>query len=123
MYIAAAVLSVLLALVSLAAGAPKVLLKGDVSAGLQSHMGLSAGFVRFIGLAEAAAAVGLVVGLFWQPLGIAAAVGFAVTMVGAIGFHAKVGDYANPETRGNAMAPGILALVAVATAVTLTLAM
>lgn len=123
MYIAAAVLSVLLALVALAAGMPKALLKGDVSAGLQSHMGLSAGFVRFIGLAEVAAAVGLVVGLFWQPLGIAAAVGFAGTMVGAIGFHAKVGDYANPETRGNAMAPFVLVLVAVAAAVTLTLAM
>ncbi|MGP4048916.1 DoxX family protein [Streptomyces sp. 2A115] len=123
MYIAAAVLSVLLALVALAAGAPKVLLKGDVSAGLQSHMGLSAAFVRFIGLAESAAAVGLVVGLFWQPLGIAAAVGFAVTMIGAIGFHAKVGDYANPETRGSAMAPFVLVLLAVAAAVTLTLAM
>ncbi|MDQ1042607.1 DoxX family protein [Streptomyces sp. V4I2] len=123
MYIAAAVLSVILALVALAAGAPKAQLKGDVSAGLQSHMGLSAGFVRFIGLAEVAAAVGLVVGLFWQPLGIAAAVGFAITMIGAIGFHAKVGDYANPETRGNAMAPFALVLVAVAAAVTLTLAM
>ncbi|MFI1035418.1 DoxX family protein [Streptomyces sp. NPDC020951] len=123
MYIAAAVLSVLLALVAVAAGVPKALLKGDVSAGLRSHMGLSAGFVRFIGLAEVAAAVGLVVGLFWQPLGIAAAVGFGVTMVGAIGFHAKARDYANPETRGNAMAPLVLVLVAVAAAVTLTLAM
>ncbi|MFE3144887.1 DoxX family protein [Streptomyces scopuliridis] len=75
MYIAAAVLGVILALVSLAAGAPKALLKGEVSAWLQSRMGLSAGFVRFIGLAEVVATVGLVVGLFWQPLGIAAAVG------------------------------------------------
>ncbi|MFF3372605.1 DoxX family protein [Streptomyces sp. NPDC002680] len=123
MYITAAVLSVLLALVTLAAGAPKTMLKGDVSAGLQSHMGLSAGLVRFIGLAEVAAAVGLVVGLFWQPLGIAAAVGFGITMIGAVGFHAKVGDYADPATRGNAMAPIILTLVSAATAVTLALAM
>lgn len=42
MYVTAAILSVLLALVTLAAGAPKTVLKGDVSAGLQSHMGLSA---------------------------------------------------------------------------------
>ncbi|MCX5328884.1 MULTISPECIES: DoxX family protein [unclassified Streptomyces] len=123
MYITAAVLSVLLALVSLAAGVPKVLLKGDVPAGLQSHMGLSAGLVRFIGLAEVAAFVGLVVGLFWQPLGIAAAVGFGITMIGAVGFHTKAGDYADPATRGNAMAPIILALVSAATAVTLVLAM
>lgn len=123
MYVTAAILSVLLALVSLAAGAPKALLKGDVSAGLQSHMGLSAGLVRFVGLAEVAAAVGLIAGLFWQPLGIAAAIGFAITMVGAVGFHAKAGDYADPATRGNAMAPFPLILLSVATAVTLGLAM
>ncbi|MFJ9428582.1 DoxX family protein [Streptomyces sp. NPDC101490] len=123
MYIAAAVLSVVLALVSLAAGGPKALLKGDVSASLQSEMGLGAGLVRFIGLAEVAAAGGLVIGLFWQPLGIAAAVGFALTMVGAVAFHARAGDYANPATRGNAMAPVALILVAAATATTLLLAM
>ncbi|MFE9650727.1 DoxX family protein [Streptomyces sp. NPDC006365] len=123
MYVTAAILSVLLALVALAAGAPKALLKGDVSAGLQSHLGLSAGLVRFIGLAEVAAAVGLIVGLFWQPLGIAAAMGFAITMVGAVGFHAKAGDYADPATRGNAMAPILLIPLSVATAVTLGLAM
>ncbi|MCX4597581.1 DoxX family protein [Streptomyces sp. NBC_01549] len=113
----------LLALVALAAGTPKALLKGSVPAQLQSPGGLSASLVRFIGLAEVAAAVGLVVGLFWQPLGIAAAAGFAVLLVGAVRFHAKAGDYASPETRGNAMAPIILTLVAIAAAVTLTLAM
>jgi hypothetical protein len=123
MYIAIAVLSVLLALVALGAGVPKVLLKGEVPAQLQSHMGLSAGLVRFIGLAEVAAAVGLIVGLFWQPLGIAAAVGFAIVMIGAVGFHAKVGDYADPKTRGNAMAPIVLTLVSTAAATTLALAM
>jgi len=123
MFVAAAILSVLLAFATLAAGAPKVLLKGEVPANLQSHMGLSAGLVRFIGLAEVAAAVGLAIGLFWQPLGIAAAVGFAITMVGAIGFHVRAGDYADPKTRGPAMAPLVLTLISIATVVTLTLAM
>jgi uncharacterized membrane protein YphA (DoxX/SURF4 family) len=123
MYIAAAILSVLLAVVTVAAGLPKVLLKGDVPAGLQSHMGLSAGLVRFIGLAEVAAALGLIVGLFWPPLGIAAAVGFAILMIGAIYFHARAGDYADPKMRGPAMSPPVLTLVAIATAVTLSLTM
>jgi hypothetical protein len=123
MYATAAILSVLLALATLAAGTPKALLKGEVSTGLQSHMGLSTGLVRFIGLAEVAAAVGLIVGLFWQPLGIAAAMGFAVAMVGAVGFHAKAGDYADPATRGDAIAPIALILFSAATAVTLGLAM
>ncbi|MFJ9007701.1 DoxX family protein [Streptomyces canus] len=121
LYVTAAILSVLLALVSLAAGVPKALLKGDVSAGLHSHMGLSAGLVRFDGPAEVAATGGLIIGLFWQPLGIVAAIGF--TMIGAVGFNAKAGDYADPATRGNAMAPAILTAVSVATAVTLGLAM
>jgi hypothetical protein len=86
-------------------------------------MGLSTGLVRFIGLAEVSAAAGLIVGLFWQPLGIAAAVGFAVLLIGAIGFHAKAGDYANPKMRTQAMAPIVLALVAIAAAVILTPAM
>ncbi|MFE4922837.1 DoxX family protein [Streptomyces sp. NPDC056661] len=122
MYVTAAVLSVLLALVTLVAGAPKTVLKGDVSAGLQSHMGLSAGLVRFIGLAEVSATVGLIVGLFWQPLGIAAAIGMALMMIGAVGYHIKVGDYANPETRGNALAAVVLVPFFAATAVTLVLA-
>ncbi|MCX4597533.1 hypothetical protein OG819_50615 [Streptomyces sp. NBC_01549] len=43
-------------------------------------------------------------------------------MIGAVGFHAKHGDYANPETRGSSMAPIALVVVAIATAVALTLA-
>ncbi|MEV8563327.1 DoxX family protein [Streptomyces sp. NPDC051917] len=123
MYPTAATLSVLLALVTLTAGMPKTLLKGAESAGLQSRMGLSAGLVRFIGLAEVAAAGGLTVGLFWQPLGIAAAIGFALTMIGAVGFHAQCGDYATPDTRKKAMAPIVLTLFSTATALALSLAM
>lgn len=122
MYIAAAILSILLAAVALAAGAPKVVLKGSTPAHLQSHMGLSPRLVRFIGFAEFSAAAGLIVGLFWRPLGIAAAVGFAILLTGATGFHARAGDYADPKTRAQAMAPIVLALVAIAAAVTLTLA-
>ncbi|MDT0467197.1 DoxX family protein [Streptomyces gibsoniae] len=123
MYATAAILSVLLALVTLIAGAPKTLLKGAESAGLQSRMGLNAGLVRFIGLAEVAAAAGLIVGIFWQPLGIAAAIGFALTMMGAVGFHAQTGDYATPGTRKKAIAPIVLTLFSAATAVALSLAM
>ncbi|MGW0926879.1 DoxX family protein [Streptomyces sp. NPDC002755] len=66
-------------------------------------------------------AAGLLTGLFWQPIGVAAATGFGLLLVGAVRFHAKAGDYANPETRGNAMAPAVLTAVAVAAATTLAL--
>ncbi|MFJ9707304.1 DoxX family protein [Streptomyces sp. NPDC101234] len=122
MYVTAAILSVLLTLITISAGVPKVRLKGASIDTLQSHMGLSPGAVRLIGLAEIAAA-GLVVGLFWQPLGIAAATGFAVLTVGAAVFHGRAGDFANPDTRANAIAPMVFCLLSVAAAVTLTLAM
>lgn len=122
MFVFAAVLSVLLAVVGLAAGLPKALLKGSIPAQLQSPGGLSAPLVRFIGLAELAAAVGLLAGLLWWPIGVAAALGFAVLLVGAVGFHAKSGDYANPETRAHSMVPIILTIIAIAAAVTLVLA-
>ncbi|MFE9812690.1 DoxX family protein [Streptomyces sp. NPDC005548] len=118
MYIAAVILSVLLALLSLAAGAPKVQLKGDVPDGLVAK-GLSSAKVRLIGLAEIAAAAGLVAGIWWQPLGIAAAVGMAVLLLAAIGYHVKWGDYSDSATRGAAMAPVLFVLVAVAAAATL----
>lgn len=44
-----------------------------------------------VGVPEAGAAVGLIVGLCWAPLGIMAAVGAAVLMVGAIVLHVRVG--------------------------------
>ncbi|MFJ3224566.1 DoxX family protein [Streptomyces sp. NPDC086783] len=118
MYIAAVILSVLLALFSLAAGAPKVQMKGDVPEGLVAK-GLSSGLVRFIGLSEVAAAVGLVAGIWWQPLGIAAAVGMAVLLVGAVTYHVKWGDYADSKSRNAAMAPVMFCLISIAAACTL----
>jgi DoxX-like family len=112
MTILTVVLSVLLAIVALSAGLPKALLIGKIPAQLQSPGGLSSAVVRFIGLAELAAAGGLIAGLFWRPIGIAAAAGFAVLLTGAVIFHAKAGDYSNPKTRGSAMAPILLTVVA-----------
>ncbi|MGV9706887.1 DoxX family protein [Streptomyces sp. NPDC003483] len=119
MYIAAVILSVLLALVSLAAGVPKAQLKGDVPDGLVAK-GLSSAQVRLVGLAELAAGAGLVAGIWWQPLGIAAALGMAVLLLCAVGYHVKWGDYRDSAARGGAMAPVVLTVVAVAAAVTLT---
>lgn len=123
MTIAAISLSVVLALASLGAGTPKALLKGDVPVQLQEHLNIGPGLIRFIGLAEVAAAAGLVIGIWWRPLGIAAAIGMAVLLIGATGFHAKAGDYADPEKRGGAMAPIFLTLIAIGAAVTLSLSL
>ncbi|MFF4136769.1 DoxX family protein [Streptomyces mirabilis] len=87
---------------------------------MQSPGRRSAPLVRFIGLAELGAAAGLLKGLFWQPVGIAAAVGFGLLLIGAVRFHAKAGDYANPRPGATRWHPPLTA-VAVAAALTLAL--
>jgi len=42
--------------------------------------------------AKTAVAAGLIIGLFWTPLGIAAAVGLVLLMIGAVISHARVKD-------------------------------
>ncbi|PSM42407.1 DoxX family protein [Streptomyces dioscori] len=57
-----------------------------------STLGLPFGMLPFLGLAQVAGAGGLVIGLWWGPLGIAAAVGLALYFVGAVATHLRVGD-------------------------------
>jgi hypothetical protein len=55
-----------------------------------------------------AAAVGLLGGLVWAPLGTAAAAGLAIYFAVAVGFHARAADLANSPT------PVALCLLAIA---------
>ena len=58
---------------------------------------------RLIGIAELAAAAGILIGLWWHPLGIAAAVGMALLLLGALITHRRAAD------DGKEMAPALLA--------------
>src|SRR5271165_6842311 len=57
-----------------------------------SHFGIPWPSYRLIGVAELAAVAGVLAGLFWLPLGVAAASGMAVLLVGALTVHRRVGD-------------------------------
>jgi uncharacterized membrane protein YphA (DoxX/SURF4 family) len=48
---------------------------------------------RLIGVAELAAAAGVLAGLWWHPLGLAAAAGMAFLLVGALITHRRAGDH------------------------------
>ena len=81
-----AVLSLLLFAVCLLPGAAKLLghpkmRDSATSFGIRWH------HYRLIGTAELAAAVGLLIGLWWHPLGLAAAAGMAVLLTGAVITH------------------------------------
>jgi uncharacterized membrane protein YphA (DoxX/SURF4 family) len=68
------------------------------------HFGILWPRYRLIGVAELAAAAGILIGLWWHPLGIAAAAGMALLLLGALITHRRAGDSAKE------MAPALLAL-------------
>jgi uncharacterized membrane protein YphA (DoxX/SURF4 family) len=70
-----------------------------------AHFGIPWPRYRLIGVAELAAAAGILIGLWWHPLGLAAAAGMAPLLLGAIITHRKAADSAKE------MAPALLALL------------
>ncbi|MFD9740346.1 DoxX family protein [Umezawaea sp. NPDC059074] len=88
MFIATLVLSALLALVFLGAGFAKITKNPKMVEAATSH-GFTVGQYQLIGAAEVAGAAGLAIGLWWAPLGIAAAVGLTLLMIGAVITHVR----------------------------------
>ena len=80
------------------------------------HFGIAWERYRLIGVAELAAGFGVLAGIFWPPLGVAAALGMAALLAGALVSHARAGDGAKE------MAPaiGILLVTIAYLAVALT---
>jgi hypothetical protein len=69
------------------------------------------GWLPRLAALEAAAAVGIVGGLWWAPIGIAAATGAVGYFVGAVGAHVRVGD------RAGVASPLFMLVLSVATLV------
>ena len=69
-----------------------------------SHFGIAWPSYRLIGIAELAAVAGVLAGLFWLPIGVAAASGMAVLLVGALTAYRRSGDSLQEA------APAVLAL-------------
>ena len=69
-----------------------------------AHFGIPWPRYQLIGVAELAAAAGIVIGLWWHPLGLAAAAGMALLLLGAVITHRRAAD------GGKEMAPALLAL-------------
>lgn len=102
------VLAITLSLVFLPLGLAKI---AAVPAMRQAaaHLDMPTGLYRVIGTLEVAGAAGLLTGLTWTPLGVAAATGLALLMAAAAVVHLRHGD---PLVR--ALPAVVLAVVAVA---------
>ena len=70
-----------------------------------THFGVPWRHYGLIGIAELAAAAGVLIGLCWHPLGVAAAAGMTALLIGALITHRRAGDGATE------MAPALLTLV------------
>jgi uncharacterized membrane protein YphA (DoxX/SURF4 family) len=68
------------------------------------HFGIPWSRYRLIGVAELAAAAGILIGLWWHPLGVAAAAGMALLLLGALITHRRAAD------GGKEIAPALIAL-------------
>ncbi|HXV93170.1 MAG TPA: DoxX family protein [Pseudonocardia sp.] len=94
MSVAVIVLSAVLALI-LGVGVVGALLNREPFAGNLKRLRVTPAQRLVVLTAEAAAVIGLLAGLWWVPLNLAAAVGVVALMVGALGFHWRVRDPAS----------------------------
>ena len=109
MFIATAVVSVLLA-IALAGSARSKFTRDAMARKITETVGWPADRLWILGTLEAAAGVGLLVGLLWWPLGAAAATGTVLYFAGALVAHARAGD----REWQPALALGLLAVAALA---------
>jgi hypothetical protein len=91
-FIATVVVSALLAAILLVSARGK-LVHDPMQMKVMSRVGFPEAMVWLLATAEAAGAAGLVIGLFWWPLGVAAAAGVIAYFAGATGAHLRVGAY------------------------------
>lgn len=88
---ATVVVTVLLAALFTFAASIK-LLGVERSLAIRDHLGVKPLQWRLIGACELAGVAGVLVGLLWAPIGIAAAIGLALLSVGAVAFHLRASD-------------------------------
>lgn len=106
----AIVLLSLTALVLLLAGIQKVALQPKATTPMR-RLGVADKLTRVIGFLELAGVTGLVIGVWVRPLGVAAGIGLAALLLGAIAYHVRAGDYRSRQNRGSAAAPVVLLLL------------
>ena len=95
MFIALVVITVLLAVIRLNSAVMKLRRNEQVLAVIHGTVGVPERHLPVLAALEIAGAAGILIGLWLEPLGIAAAVGLVAYFVGAVGGHLRVGDTKN----------------------------
>jgi DoxX-like protein len=91
MFIAYTIVAVVLALMNVGTARAKIRGLEPATSGLIAAGVPTSWFVP-LALLNLAGAVGLLIGIGWRPLGIAAAAGLLLYFLGALGFHVRAND-------------------------------
>ncbi|MDO0937303.1 DoxX family protein [Streptomyces sp. DG2A-72] len=91
MSIAYVVLAIVLSLVLVASGRAKLVRDEKITEGMRK-IGVPDSWLPRLAALEIAGALGLIGGIFYRPLGIAAAIGAVLYFIGAVITHLRAGD-------------------------------
>jgi uncharacterized membrane protein YphA (DoxX/SURF4 family) len=105
------VIAVLLAVLLLVSAASKLTRRPKRVVDGFAALGVPRWGLPLLAACEIAGAVGLVLGLWYPPLGIAAAIGVVLYFVGAIGAHLRKNDFKGLPSPSVMLAVGAAALV------------
>ena len=112
MFVAYAVISVLTAALLVLSAKGKLRREPRSVRVIHEVVGMPLWSLRWLAACELAGAVGLLAGIAWAPLGIAAAAGLVLYFVGAVLGHVRVGDF---KGTANPVLPLVLSLAALIT--------
>jgi hypothetical protein len=111
LFIAYIIIAVVLAVALIASAVAKLRRDPRVVGPIHETVGVPLRFLPHLAALEIAAAVGLLIGLVWAPLGVAAAAGAVLYMIGAVISHARVQDLKGMANPALPLALAIAALV------------
>jgi DoxX-like protein len=109
-FIAYTVVAILLGLGLAASASAKIRKDERVTAGLTAT-GVPLSWFVPLALLELAGTVGLLIGIGWRPLGIAAAIGVILYFLGALVFHVRAKDFKGMAAPAVLLIAGALALI------------
>jgi uncharacterized membrane protein YphA (DoxX/SURF4 family) len=107
MFVALVITTVALSLIAVASAAMKLRKAEQVVTAIHGAVGVPMRFLPVLAALEIAGAVGILLGLAVEPLGIAAATGLVLYFVGAVAGHLRVRDL---EGAGQPVLPLLLSI-------------
>jgi uncharacterized membrane protein YphA (DoxX/SURF4 family) len=107
MFIAYIIVAILMSALAVASGTGKLQHHPRIVSSIHGVIGVPMPWIPVLAACEIAGALGLLIGIFWPPLGLVAAVGLVAYFVGAVVAHLRVRDF---KSVGNPLLPLVLAV-------------